>query len=164
MTTISWRIPKSLFMSFSPFSLSGNFFETRSLWKSLKSSHLSDHCSSDTNLVFQVITWNLWWIQIQQVLLVTYLVYLPFFNFSNRRVCYCSTSILHISSKKINTILSGAATIRLEMPSHMQNSLIFHYNLKFYGDDTDNYDGISLKRFVMQVNSINMRAINVFFV
>ena len=44
------------------------------------------------------------------------------------------------------------------MPSHMQNSLIFHYNLKFYGDDTDNYDGISLKRFVMQVNSINMRA------
>ena len=45
----------------------------------------------------------------------------------------------------------GAATIRLEMPSHMQNSLIFHYNLKFYGNDTDNYDGISLKRFVMQV-------------
>ena len=128
MTTISWRIPKSLFMSFSPFSLSGNFFETRSLWKSLKSSHLSDHCSSDTNLVFQVITWNLWWIQIQQVLLVRYLVYLPFFNFSNRRVCYCSTSILHISLNQINTIFSGAATIRLEMPSHMQNSLIFHYN------------------------------------
>jgi hypothetical protein len=37
------------------------------------------------------------------------------------------------------------------MPSHMQNSLIFHYNLKFYGKDTDNYEGISLKRFVMQV-------------
>ena len=33
----------------------------------------------------------------------------------------------------------------------MQNSLIFHYNLKFYGKDTDNYEGISLKRFVMQV-------------
>ena len=47
----------------------------------------------------------------------------------------------------------GAATIRLEMPSHMQNSLIFHYNLKFYGNDTDNYDGISLKRFVMQVQN-----------
>merc|ERR1712038_1533533 len=45
---------------------------------------------------------------------------------------------------------TGAATIRLEMPSHMQNSLIFHYNLKFYGNDTDNYDGVSLKRFVMQ--------------
>ena len=42
------------------------------------------------------------------------------------------------------------------MPSHMQNSLIFHYNLKFYGKDTDNYEGISLKRFVMQVEkSIN---------
>ena len=39
------------------------------------------------------------------------------------------------------------------MPSHMQNSLIFHYNLKFYGNDTDNYDGISLKRFVMQVQN-----------
>ena len=52
----------------------------------------------------------------------------------------------------INHVISGAATIRLEMPSHMQNSLIFHYNLKFYGNDTDNYDGISLKRFVMQVD------------
>ena len=38
------------------------------------------------------------------------------------------------------------------MPGHMQNSLIFHYNLKFYGKDTDNYEGISLKRFVMQVS------------
>ena len=46
----------------------------------------------------------------------------------------------------------GATTIRLEMPGHMQNSLIFHYNLKFYGKDTDNYEGISLKRFVMQVS------------
>ena len=46
---------------------------------------------------------------------------------------------------------AGAATIRLEMPGHMQNSLIFHYNLKFYGDDKDNYEGVSLKRFVMQV-------------
>jgi hypothetical protein len=35
----------------------------------------------------------------------------------------------------------------------MQNSLIFHYNLKFYGKDTDNYEGISLKRFVMQVKN-----------
>ena len=48
-------------------------------------------------------------------------------------------------------MFSGATTIRLEMPGHMQNSLIFHYNLKFYGKDTDNYEGISLKRFVMQV-------------
>ncbi len=50
----------------------------------------------------------------------------------------------------------GAATIRLEMPSHMENSLIFHYNLKFYGDDKDNYEGISLKRFVMQVPALFM--------
>lgn len=58
-------------------------------------------------------------------------------------------SVMHTDS-------TGATTIRLEMPSHMQNSLIFHYNLKFYGKDTDNYDGISLKRFVMQsvVNNV----------
>ena len=53
-------------------------------------------------------------------------------------------------------IAIGAATIRLEMPSHMQNSLIFHYNLKFYGNDTDNYDGVSLKRFVMQVRKYHI--------
>jgi len=52
-------------------------------------------------------------------------------------------SVMHTDS-------TGATTIRLEMPGHMQNSLIFHYNLKFYGKDTDNYEGISLKRFVMQ--------------
>lgn len=52
-------------------------------------------------------------------------------------------SVMHTDS-------TGATTIRLEMPSHMQNSLIFHYNLKFYGKDTDNFEGISLKRFVMQ--------------
>ena len=37
------------------------------------------------------------------------------------------------------------------MPLDMQSALIFHYNLKFYNNDTDNYDGVSLKRFVMQV-------------
>jgi hypothetical protein len=34
----------------------------------------------------------------------------------------------------------------------MQNSLIFHYNLKFYGDEADSFEKISLKRFVMQVS------------
>lgn len=37
------------------------------------------------------------------------------------------------------------------MPSNMQASLIFHYNLKFYDNDTDTFESISLKRFVMQV-------------
>lgn len=37
------------------------------------------------------------------------------------------------------------------MPTNMQSSLIFHYNLKFYDSDGDSYDGVSLKRFVMQV-------------
>lgn len=37
------------------------------------------------------------------------------------------------------------------MPSHMQGSLIFHYNLKFYDSDGDSFEGVSLKRFVMQV-------------
>ena len=48
------------------------------------------------------------------------------------------------------------------MPSHMQNSLIFHYNLKFYGKDTDNYEGISLKRFVMQVENLFIVALSLF--
>ena len=41
--------------------------------------------------------------------------------------------------------------MRLEMPLHMQSALIFHYNLKFYNKDADNFEGVSLKRFVMQV-------------
>lgn len=48
---------------------------------------------------------------------------------------------------------TGAATVRIAMPAHMQSSLIFHYNLKFYDNDGDGYDGVSLKRFVMQVST-----------
>ena len=43
----------------------------------------------------------------------------------------------------------------------MENSLIFHYNLKFYGDDKDNYEGVSLKRFVMQVGRAKIGNTNV---
>jgi len=50
----------------------------------------------------------------------------------------------------MNTDQTGAATVRLEMPLHMQSALIFHYNLKFYNKDSDNFEGVSLKRFVMQ--------------
>ena len=42
--------------------------------------------------------------------------------------------------------MSGACTVRLEMPLDMQSALIFHYNLKFYGNDKDSYEGVSLKR------------------
>ncbi|KAK9880536.1 hypothetical protein WA026_011773 [Henosepilachna vigintioctopunctata] len=45
---------------------------------------------------------------------------------------------------------TGAATVRIAMPNHMQSSLIFHYNLKFYDSDGDSFEGVSLKRFVMQ--------------
>jgi len=45
---------------------------------------------------------------------------------------------------------TGAVTIRIGMPANMQGSLIFHYNLKFYDNDTDTFESISLKRFVMQ--------------
>jgi len=45
---------------------------------------------------------------------------------------------------------TGAVTIRIGMPANMQGSLIFHYNLKFYDNDTDTFETISLKRFVMQ--------------
>ncbi|KAL4088981.1 hypothetical protein QTP88_024059 [Uroleucon formosanum] len=43
-----------------------------------------------------------------------------------------------------------AATVRIAIPTNMQSSLIFHYNLKFYESEEDTYDGVSLKRFVMQ--------------
>lgn len=43
----------------------------------------------------------------------------------------------------------------------MQSALIFHYNLKFYNNDTDNYDGVSLKRFVMQVQHL-LHSTNIF--
>lgn len=40
--------------------------------------------------------------------------------------------------------------MKIAMPSHMQGSLIFHYNLKFYDSDGDTFEAVSLKRFVMQ--------------
>lgn len=45
---------------------------------------------------------------------------------------------------------TGAATVKIGMPSTLTSSLIFHYNLKFFNSDADTYDGTSLKRFVMQ--------------
>ncbi|XP_071445248.1 hillarin [Hetaerina americana] len=50
----------------------------------------------------------------------------------------------------MSTDSTGAATIRIAMPPHMQSSLIFHYNLKSCDSESDTYDGVSLKRFVMQ--------------
>ncbi|UYV79444.1 Hil [Cordylochernes scorpioides] len=50
----------------------------------------------------------------------------------------------------LHTDTTGAATVRVGMPAEMAPSLIFHYNLKFYDSDVDVYEGVSLKRFVMQ--------------
>lgn len=47
------------------------------------------------------------------------------------------------------------------MPSDMQGCLIFHYNLKFYDSEDDSYDGVSLKRFVMQSVISNIVAFRV---
>lgn len=52
-------------------------------------------------------------------------------------------SVLHTDS-------TGATTIKIGMPTHLIPSLIFHYNLKYYDSDREDFDGISLKRFVMQ--------------
>ena len=60
----------------------------------------------------------------------------------------------HFRGNFLRETVSGACTVRLEMPLDMQSALIFHYNLKFYNNDTDNYDGVSLKRFVMQVQHL----------
>ncbi|OTF83220.1 Hillarin-like protein [Euroglyphus maynei] len=59
----------------------------------------------------------------------------------------------------LRTDSSGAVTVRIGMPSYMTPSLIFHYNLKLIenystgirnDNGTDTYDGVVLKRFVMQ--------------
>ncbi|UXI18334.1 hypothetical protein NH340_JMT04277 [Sarcoptes scabiei] len=59
----------------------------------------------------------------------------------------------------LKTDSSGAVTIRIGMPSYMTPSLIFHYNLKLIENYTpgcrmepgaDTYEGVILKRFVMQ--------------
>lgn len=45
---------------------------------------------------------------------------------------------------------TGAATVRIGMPPQMEGCLIFHYNLKLYDTEADVFEGVSLKRFVMQ--------------
>lgn len=50
----------------------------------------------------------------------------------------------------LQTDSSGATTIKIGMPTHMVPSLIFHFNLKYYDSDLETYEGVSLKRFVMQ--------------
>ncbi|XP_060520094.1 hillarin [Cylas formicarius] len=61
---------------------------------------------------------------------------------------------LYFSDPKTKAVMftdsTGAATVKIAMPSHMQGSLIFHYNLKFYDSDGDTFESVSLKRFVMQ--------------
>ncbi|XP_066158165.1 hillarin [Euwallacea fornicatus] len=61
---------------------------------------------------------------------------------------------LYFSDPKTKAVMftdsTGAATVKIAMPSHMQGTLIFHYNLKFYDSDGDTFESVSLKRFVMQ--------------
>ncbi|VDK64948.1 unnamed protein product [Onchocerca ochengi] len=45
---------------------------------------------------------------------------------------------------------SGAATISITMSNEALNSLIFHYNLRFFDNDDAEMNGYNLKRFVMQ--------------
>lgn len=61
---------------------------------------------------------------------------------------------LYFPQQDIRSVLtadsSGATTIKIGMPTHMIPSLIFHYNLKYYDSDLEHFEGINLKRFVMQ--------------
>jgi hypothetical protein len=45
---------------------------------------------------------------------------------------------------------NGTASIQIGMNKEAKNSLIFHYNLRFYETEEQEVDGMSLKRFVMQ--------------
>lgn len=69
------------------------------------------------------------------------------FDQSNRSV-NCK-AVLHTDS-------SGAATVRIGIPTKLIPSLIFHYNFKFFDRDTDEFEGTSLKRYVMQSVSGNI--------
>lgn len=134
-TTTFWRIPRSSSTSSSRCSPSGSCWRTPSRWRSSRSCPSWGRSSSGTNSASPATTWSPSCTQIPQVRKQT--AKLPLASFSKKN--------------QLSVLSSGAATIRLEMPEHMENSLIFHYNLKFYGDDKDNYEGVSLKRFVMQV-------------
>lgn len=61
---------------------------------------------------------------------------------------------LHFADEGYGSVVftddTGAATVQIAMPSDMQGCLIFHYNLKFYDNEDDAFDAVSLKRFVMQ--------------
>ena len=43
----------------------------------------------------------------------------------------------------MRTDSTGAVTIRIGIPPTLASSLIFHYNLKFYDSDSDQYEGVS---------------------
>lgn len=61
---------------------------------------------------------------------------------------------LHFADEGYGSVVytddTGAATVRIAMPTDMQGCLIFHYNLKFHDSEDDAFETVSLKRFVMQ--------------
>ncbi|XP_040568871.1 hillarin [Lepeophtheirus salmonis] len=88
------------------------------------------------------------WQLLKEIITLEHFEELPFVRslFFRYRLGFPSNhmkSVMHTDS-------TGAATVRLEIPKSMEGSLIFHYNIKFYSDDKDNFDGTSLKRYVMQ--------------
>lgn len=60
---------------------------------------------------------------------------------------------LHFADPHIQSVIhaeSGTATISIKVSREAKNSLIFHYNLRFYDTEETEVDGLNLKRFVMQ--------------
>lgn len=55
----------------------------------------------------------------------------------------------HIRST-VHSDKTGAATVAVNMTTEALKSLIFHYNLRHYHTEDQDYNGTSLKRFVMQ--------------
>ncbi|EYC03165.1 hypothetical protein Y032_0095g2798 [Ancylostoma ceylanicum] len=45
---------------------------------------------------------------------------------------------------------TGATSVAIRLPEKSGDSLIFHYNLKFFDSEENTINGLSLKRFVMQ--------------
>jgi hypothetical protein len=67
------------------------------------------------------------------------------------------SAVLRACQAVLHTDRSGAATVRIGMPTRLAPALIFHYNLRFYGrDGPDEHEGVSLRRFVLQSASNNV--------
>lgn len=62
----------------------------------------------------------------------------------------------------LQTDKTGATSVAIRLPEKSGDSLIFHYNLKFFDSEENTINGLSLKRFVMQSVSNGVSFLDLF--